>query len=274
MDGRSASVLQRGQLCCHCVLLETRDGLVLIDTGFGLNDVRQPRPRLSAVFMALMSPDFREEMTAVRQIERLGFSAADVRHIVLTHLDFDHAGGLDDFPGARVHLLDLERDRATAQRSWWDRQRYRPQQWRDRARWTSYPVAQGGEAWFGFRAVRELVGLPPEILLVPMPGHTVGHAAVAFRGADGWHLQAGDAYFWHAEMDPDHPYCTPGLRLYQWMMEQDRGARLANQDRLRTLRKAHGAEVQVMCSHDPLDFERLAGRPSGTPVGVLRPQAV
>lgn len=28
---------------------------------------------------------------ALRQIEAPGFSARDVRHIVLTHLDFDHA---------------------------------------------------------------------------------------------------------------------------------------------------------------------------------------
>ena len=28
----------------------------------------------------------------------------DVTDIVLTHLDFDHAGGLDDFPAATVHL--------------------------------------------------------------------------------------------------------------------------------------------------------------------------
>lgn len=42
----------------------------------------------------------------------------DVRHIVLTHLDFDHAGGLDDFPEATVHMLQIERDVAVAQRSY------------------------------------------------------------------------------------------------------------------------------------------------------------
>jgi len=52
-----------------------------------------------------------------------------VTDIVLTHLDFDHAGGLDDFPRARVHLLAIERDCALQQARWLDRQRYRPQQW-------------------------------------------------------------------------------------------------------------------------------------------------
>jgi len=65
MDGRTPSILQRGQLCCHCLLLESNDGLVLVDTGFGLHDVAKPHARLSAFFLFLLSPDFRAEMTAV-----------------------------------------------------------------------------------------------------------------------------------------------------------------------------------------------------------------
>ena len=33
-----------------------------------------------------------------------GFRREDVRHILVTHLDFDHAGGLPDFPDAVVHV--------------------------------------------------------------------------------------------------------------------------------------------------------------------------
>ncbi len=98
-DGRS-KVLGRSRLVCHCVLVETDGGLLLVDTGLGLNDVRHPRRRLSPVFRVLLRPRLEEAATALRQIEHLGFRADDVRHIVLTHLDFDHAGGLDDFPAA------------------------------------------------------------------------------------------------------------------------------------------------------------------------------
>lgn len=264
MDGRSPSVLGRGRLCCHCLLLETSQGLVLVDTGFGLKDVADPPSRLSRFFLALLSPEFREEMTAVRQIERLGFRAADVRHIVLTHLDFDHAGGLDDFPLARVHLLRQERDEALAQRTWLDRQRFRPQQWASRPRWEVYDGGLG-EPWFGFQAVRQLQGLPPEILMVPLAGHTHGHVGIAIERGGQWLLQTGDAYFYHAEMDVQRPHCTPGLRLYQTLMEKDRGQRLRNQDRLRALHRDHGGQVRVFCSHDPLEFEQLAGRPLSVP---------
>ncbi len=260
MDGRTPSLFQRAPLCCHCLLLETSAGLVLVDTGYGLRDVHDPKGRLSGFFLWLMDPDLREEMTAARQIRRLGLDPTDVRHIVLTHLDFDHAGGLDDFPGAKVHMLVQERDDALAQRSWLDRQRYRPQQWSTRLDWQTYAPDQG-ERWFGFECVRDLQGLPPEILLVPLRGHTLGHAGVAVQSDRGWLLQAGDAYFHYREMDSEAPWCTPGLRAYQVLMEKDRTARLANQAWLRTLASEQAGQLTVCCAHDNTEFERLAGRP-------------
>jgi glyoxylase-like metal-dependent hydrolase (beta-lactamase superfamily II) len=263
MDGHTLAL--RGRLACHCLLVEGANELILIDTGFGTQDVRSPRPRLSAFFLALVAPEFRDSMTAIRQIEALGFDPRDVRHIVLTHLDFDHAGGLDDFPGATVHLLAEERAAALAQRTWLDRQRYRPQQWNHRSLWREHR-AGGGERWFGFECVRELAGLPPEILLIPLRGHTFGHAGVAIQSQSGWLLQSGDAYFYHQEMDLTRPRCTPGLRFYQWMMEKDRASRLRNQDRLRQLKREHGQLVTVLSSHDVVEFERVAHRSLTHPV--------
>jgi glyoxylase-like metal-dependent hydrolase (beta-lactamase superfamily II) len=268
MDGRSRGLLERGHLSCHCLLVETDDQLVLVDTGLGLRDVADPRGRLSRFFLTLVRPEFRGEMTARRQIERLGFDARDVRHIILTHLDFDHAGGLDDFPHARVHLLAQEREHAELQKTWLDRQRFRPQQWSTRGQWLTYQAGRG-ERWMGFAQVRDLMGVPPEILLVPLPGHTFGHAGVAVRHGERWRLLAGDAYFHADEMDLRNPRCTPGLRFHQWMMEKDRAARFENQERLRELKRRRGREVELFCSHDVGEFERLAGRPARLPAEAL-----
>ncbi|MGN6701779.1 MAG: MBL fold metallo-hydrolase, partial [Burkholderiaceae bacterium] len=106
---------------------------------------------------------------------------------------------------------------------------------------------------------------------VPLPGHTFGHAGVAIQTDGRWLLQAGDAYFWHAEMDADRPWCTPGLRFYQTMLEKDRRARLANQERLRRLRQAHGGEIELFCAHDPIEYERIAGRPMGVAADAAAP---
>jgi hypothetical protein len=66
-------------------------------------------------------------------------------------------------------------------------------------------------------------------------------------------------------MDLLKPWCTPGLRFYQTLMEKDRRARLANQERLRQLRREHAADVEVFCSHDTVEFQRLADQVAQRP---------
>jgi glyoxylase-like metal-dependent hydrolase (beta-lactamase superfamily II) len=235
------------------LLVETDRGLVLVDTGFGLRDVRSPYSRLSPFFIYFNNIQFDRKYTAIAQIEELGFSARDVRHIVLTHLDFDHAGGLEDFPEATIHVMQNEVEAARDRHGFIASGRYRPQQWDEVQNWQHYTA--GGEPWFGFEAVRDLKGLPPEILLIPLAGHTRGHAGIAIATSEGWLLHAGDAYFYRHEMDAAQPTCTPGLRAYQWMMEVDRQARLFNQARLRQLAIDRREDVRLFCSHDAVEFK-------------------
>ena len=246
-DGFSKGIY--AHLVCHCLLIETeRDGLVLVDTGFGRDDVRQPEKRLSGFFRVMNNIQRREALTARSRVEALGFRAEDVRHIILTHLDFDHAGGLTDFPGAQIHLLQTEIDTAQQRHSWLARERYRPGQWSGLSGWTGYQPR--GEKWYGFEAVTTLKGLPPEILLVPLAGHTSGHAGIAVSQPHGWLLHGGDAWFYRGEMDVQKPYCTPGLRFYQWMMAMDNGARHRTQQQLRELFGRYHQEITFFCSHD------------------------
>ena len=253
-DGFSRGLTAR--LVCHCLLVETSQGLVLIDTGFGLRDIESPYSRLSPFFIHFNGIQFDRKYTAIAQIEQLGFSPREVRHIVLTHLDFDHAGGLEDFPEATVHVMQTEIEAAQDRHGFIARRRYRPDQWDEVKQWKFY--SPGGEPWFGFDAVRDLDGLPPEILLIPLAGHTRGHAGIAIQTPEGWLLNAGDAYFYRHEMDSDQRRCTPGMRFYQSMMEVDRKARLHNQDRLRALSINRSKDVRLFCSHDAVEFKAFA----------------
>lgn len=254
-DGFSKGL--HAHLVCHCLLIETENhGLVLVDTGFGTEDVRQPG-RLATFFRVMNNIQRRQSLTALAQIQALGYQAADVRHIVLTHLDFDHAGGLTDFPQAQIHLMQQEIDTAQQRHSWLTRSRYRPGQWGGTSGWTGYQPA--GEKWFGFEAVTDLKGLPPEILMIPLAGHTPGHAGIAIQTETGWVLHGGDAWFYRREIE-EQRHCTPGLRFYQWLMSMNTDARLLNQQRLRELASHHGNEISLFCSHDARELERMIAK--------------
>lgn len=255
-DGSSKGPL--AHICTHCLLVETADSLVLVDTGYGLKDVtRSSGRRLPVTWPLILNTRLRAQDTAIRQIEALGFSPRDVRHIVLTHLDFDHAGGIADFPHARVHVMATERQAADHPRGFVARQRYRSAMWKDVGEWRTY--APNGEAWFGFQSVRGLDGLPPEFLMVPLPGHTLGHAGVAIQGDGGWLLNAGDSFMHDGQLDPTHPHCPIGIDLYQAIMGSDRDARLNNVQRLRDLKRDHGSSVTIFASHDFIQFAALGG---------------
>lgn len=259
-DGTSRGFVH-AHLVCHCLLIETAAGLVLVDTGFGTRDVAR-RGRIAPFFRFLNQPQFRNEETAAAQVRALGFDPADVRHILVTHLDFDHAGGLEDFPQATVHILAREKEVADEKRGgvFVGTRRYRPQQWDEVEKWALYPAGRG-EPWMGFDCVRALEGLPPEILLVPLAGHTWGHAGIAVDTGSGWLFHAGDAYFYKGEMRHEQGRCPPGMRFYQWMMEVDREARLTNQERLRRLSLDRAADVRIFCAHDRDEFHDLRARP-------------
>jgi glyoxylase-like metal-dependent hydrolase (beta-lactamase superfamily II) len=243
-------------MVCHCLLVEAGDSLVLIDTGFGLDDMRHPYRRLGVPFVAgfRMKPNLAE--TAAERICGLGFDPADVRHIACTHLDLDHAGGLPDFPDAEVHVLEAERE-AAVDPSLRDRPRYPPCHLAHGPRWVTHDV--DGDSWLGFESIRLLEGVDPDILLIPLVGHSRGHTGVAVRDGDRWLLHCGDAYFHHTEV-ADPPSCPVGLRMFQAAMAADGDARRSNQERLRELARNHSDAVSMFCSHSKVELDRSLAR--------------
>ncbi len=256
--GSPGGWLDPGHLVCHCLLVETRAGLVLVDTGIGSHDVDNPA-QLGRGFVAVTRPRLDHQETAIAQVRALGYSPDDVRHIVVTHLDLDHAGGLPDFPNAKIHVHAGEHA-AAMHPALRERARYRPAHFAHQPDWVLH--REDGERWFGFDAIRALPGCDDEVLLVPLHGHTRGHCGIAVRAGEGWLLHCGDAYFHHREMQQPHD-CPPGLVLFQNLVQVNRAARLANQQRLRELAQGQAGVVRLFSAHDPVELERLAAPASG-----------
>jgi glyoxylase-like metal-dependent hydrolase (beta-lactamase superfamily II) len=239
----------------HVLLVETDKALVLVDTGFGTAD---SEATLGRTFMQRTQPRLEPQETALRQVKNLGYEPEDVRHVVLTHLDLDHTGGLPDFPQATVHLHEAELQAAmTPGNSHPEHDlRYRPAHWAHHPQWTTYQ-SRKGNSWYGFDAL-ELAGLT-DILLIPLAGHTEGHSAVAVRDGDRWLLHAGDAFYHHGQIEADNRWSMPMWEALEEITEIDRPLRMANQARLRELVRDHGDEVDVFSAHDPWAFQRYEG---------------
>lgn len=252
-----------GHLVGHVLVVETeRDGLVLVDTGIGRGCVADLRGWMGALVVAATGPVADPTRTAHHQLGLLGLDPGDVRHVVVTHLDADHAGGLADFPEATVHVHGTELDAAINPRTPAEKQRYRRRLWAHGPRWRTFRTDEG-DPWNGFAAARPLAAGPDGtrtldgIVTLGLPGHTRGHSLVAVdRGDGGWLVHAGDAYFHPGSVRPDEGPPTRLLTTFERSVAADRSALAGNHRRLAAL-AASGAAT-VTSAHDPDEFAALA----------------
>ncbi|CAN5727157.1 MBL fold metallo-hydrolase [soil metagenome] len=246
-----------GLMVAHCLLVENeRDGLVLVDTGFGTRDIEGktgvPRP-----FKLLVNPKLDASETAIAQVVARGFKPEDVRHIVVTHLDLDHAGGIADFPDAKVHLHALEHIAATTRPTGKEKRRYLPAQIAHGPKWEVYEAQ--GDTWRGLPAITKLRGLDADIGLVPMHGHTRGHSAVIVKAGDRWKVHAGDAYFHHHTVDGSGQKVPFGLRTFENLMQIDPAARRASAAALAQLNASY-KDLDLFSAHDPHEYSACVAR--------------
>jgi len=217
-----------------CLLIESSQGLVLVDTGPGQEDYIH-RPGIIRLFQVVTKVPMNIQEAAVRQVVSLGYRPEDVRHVVLTHMHFDHCGGLRDFPHASVHVHKREYEAFMGP----------PRSWTDFAyvrRHISHQpelilYGDSGDTWMDFPAIR--LPFQPEMWLVPLYGHTRGHCGVAIRTGNAWLFHVADA-------------APVGLEEYapQWLVSLVLGPHVP---RLRAFKAAH-PDIRVTTGHMWLDF--------------------
>jgi len=229
-NARWPSTLKTGTVCA---LVETAQGLVLIDTGPGLEDYAHP-PGILRLFQVITVVRMDTQETAMRQVERLGFRPEEVRHIILTHLHFDHCGGLPDFPQAKVHLHSKEYESFITGPHRWVDMAYVRRHIAHSPEWVLYEDT--GERWYDFGAIR--LPFEPEIWLVPLHGHSRGHCGVVVRLEEGWFFNAADAGAVYNDRAP------------AWLIRLVLGP---HDGRLRGFMRDH-PEIRMVNSHMPPDW--------------------
>ncbi|MCP4383399.1 MAG: MBL fold metallo-hydrolase, partial [Hyphomicrobiales bacterium] len=93
-------------------LIEHRDGLVLFDTGLDPAIMMDPTYIDSVIGRFLLPRIFRLHISEDDRLDRVlakgGFAAKDIRTAVLSHLHFDHVGGIAEIPQADLLVSERE----------------------------------------------------------------------------------------------------------------------------------------------------------------------
>lgn len=151
----------------NCLLIQTPSGRVLVETGIG--------ERVDEKTRALRSY---EGPAIVPALEAAGFLPESVNVVAMSHLHFDHAGGLLRTDGTRAFPFA----RIVAQKAEWE------VALGDNPRLVASYVQPelklvrtwGAEGWAD--GERELL---PGVSVVPTGGHSAGHQAIVVRAGEG-----------------------------------------------------------------------------------------
>jgi glyoxylase-like metal-dependent hydrolase (beta-lactamase superfamily II) len=202
----------------NCFLVELPGGLVLFDTGQSALAARPGYLPRWHPFLRLSRFELGPADEVSRQIVDLGYSPADVRTVVLSHLHTDHIGGLPAFRASEVVVTRLEWERATGFRG--ALRGYLPQHW---PQGLEPLLVEFEAAAIGPFAESHSLSPDGDLIMVPIPGHTPGHAGLLVQDDAGSMLLIGDASHTAAE------YLASAPAVEEWAL-RDHVTVLASHD--------------------------------------------
>ena len=233
-----------GSAIGHCLLIQENQKLILIDSGIGFMESKEPEKRLGKDLIEVVGFIFDKSLTAIRQIEKLGFKPENVENIICSHLDPDHIGGLADFPKAKIHVSKEEYECFKS-----GNERYLQQQLSHKPDLELYET--NDTDWYGLSARRVKLNAQTEVLLIPLFGHTLGHCGIAIKTNNKWIFYVGDAYYLRAELeDKNHP-----VGQLATIRAVDNQLRLESLEAVRKVVRRYGNQMEYFGYHDPTEFK-------------------
>ena len=169
-------------------LIEHKDGLVLFDTGLDPAIATDHNYISQAIGRFLLKRIFRFEIGPEDRLDAVlgahGFDAGDVRKAIISHLHFDHIGGLTHIPQAELIVSKEEwaqLSEPNPEREWVLREHIELPD----AKWTQIDFQAGDDplsALFG--GSYDVMG-DGSLVLLPTPGHTPGSMSLLIRSLLG-----------------------------------------------------------------------------------------
>lgn len=169
-------------------LVEHKDGLVLFDTGLDPAIRTDPNYISQAIGRILLKRIFRFEIGPDDKLGNIlksnGFDPLEIRKAVISHLHFDHVGGIADVPQAELLVSHEEWSQLSAphpEREWILREHIDIPE----AKWRPFHFQANQVPLFGqFGETYDLMG-DGSLMLLPTPGHTPGSLSMLIRSSIG-----------------------------------------------------------------------------------------
>lgn len=223
-------------------LIEHRDGLILFDTGIDPAIVSDKAYIKQAIGRFLLPRIFKFHLTDRDRIDHVlanaGVEASDVRTAIISHLHFDHVGGIAQIPQADLLVSEQEwaiLSEAHPEREWVLREHIEI----PKAKWRQIAFTPTDDPLFdGFDGTHDVAG-DGSMILLPTPGHTAGSMSMLIR-QDGWApiLLVGDLTYETSLLEQG---TVPGTG--------DRKSLLASFAKVRAL-KRRLSDLVIVASHD------------------------
>jgi N-acyl homoserine lactone hydrolase len=183
-------------------------GPILVDTGMHPSVADDPRQNFGRATAMIQTVRMERSDALPAQVAARGVEPADVGLVIMTHLHFDHASGVSEWPGATFVVDRREWDAAADGGAL---QGYHPRQFDHAFDWRA--IDYDDEAVDSFASFAHSVDLLGDgsIRLVSTPGHSLGHQSVVVRLGGGREaLICGDAaYTLRTITDGDTPLLIP-----------------------------------------------------------------
>lgn len=219
-------------------------GPILVDCGLHASVPGDPRDNLGRLGAALYDIRMEPEQAVPAQLEALGVDPLGVKVVVMTHLHYDHASGVSQFPEATFVVSRDEWRAATTEGA---RAGYRTRQFDYAFDWRTIDYDDPEiDSFASFGRSFDLFG-DGAVRLVSTPGHSTGHQSVVLRLGGGRELLlCGDAVLRRRAIDAGE---TPLL-----LADEHRYRRSVGEIR-RYLDQT--PEAIAICGHDPEGFKEL-----------------
>ncbi len=159
-----------------CFLIEKDNERILIDTGETSKILDKTYIPQRHIYHRFVETEIRSEHELDRQLRRAGIAPEEITTILLTHLHNDHIGGLYLFPQAKVMVSKSEFQIAAGK--WGPSQGYFNKNWPSFFRPDYYRFADIPEGFFSQSMSLTSDG---DIVVVPTPGHSVGHVSFIIK---------------------------------------------------------------------------------------------